>query len=386
MNHNQLGRRTFLAASTAGTAALMLNQTKKGMAANEKLNIAFVGVGGRGSSLLRYVTRIPDYNIVAICDLRPERVARGIDTAKEETHNPKGYSDYRKMLETEKLDAVVVATEPANHGKCVIPALEMGLSCFSEKPMDTTVEKVDAVVKAARNSKGVYQAGFQRRYNPTYLKTMALAQSETYGQLTYFQGHWYFTGRPGAWVLDADISGGRLVEQACHHMDIMTWLMDGPPTVCQAMAAMTNPRTAPPLHRSEDHSSLNFLFPNGLMCSYTHFSCMPRALCGEKLWAFKDEAVIDLAGGVKHPIGEGKTESLAEETNYYMGEREQLESFARHIRNNETPLSNIETARISTLTAIMGRKAMYNREKVQFEPSQITWESLDSTTEPKSKL
>ena len=381
MPKNQLTRREFIQTSTATTAALVLGDGKRAVAANDKLNLGFIGVGGRGTSLLKYATRIPDFNIVSICDLRPERRERGIAIAEEEDHKPTGYADFLKMYETERLDAVVVATEPANHGKCVIPALERGLNCFSEKPMDTTVEKVDALVRAARKAKGVYQVGFQRRYNPTFLTTIALAHSETFGRVTFLQGHWHFGGKPGGWVLDVDISGGRLVEQACHHLDIMTWVMKGHPLTCNAMGAATVPRTAPPVHKSEDHSSLNFEFEGGVILSYTHFSCMPGVMQGEKLWAFKEEAVIDMAQGMRHSIYVKGDERIAEATSYSQGEREQLECFARHIRNGETPNSNVETARISTLTALMGRKAMYNREKGQFEPSQITWKDVGTTTD-----
>ena len=73
MPKNQLTRREFIQTSTATTAALVLGDGKRAVAANDKLNLGFIGVGGRGTSLLKYATRIPDYNIVSICDLRPER-------------------------------------------------------------------------------------------------------------------------------------------------------------------------------------------------------------------------------------------------------------------------------------------------------------------------
>ena len=380
MGDGRLDRRGFLKASTASTAALVMNTGVRAVAANDKINLGFVGVGGRGTSLFKYVCRIPDYRVAAVCDLRPERIERALGIAEEADQNPKSYNDYEKMLDTEKLDAVVVATEVANHGKCAIPALERGLHCFSEKPMDCTVEKVDAIVRAARKAKGIYQVGFQRRYNPTYLKAIDIAQSEEYGDITFLQGHWYFGGKPGAWILDVDMSGGRLVEQACHHMDVMTWVMQGPPLTCQAMGAVTVPRTAPPVHLCEDHSTLQFEFPNGVILSYTHFSCMPRAMQGEKLWAFKEDAVIDMAQGMVHPIREGEVKHVAESTNYYNGEREQLESFAKDMRTGQKPNSNVETARIATLTALMGHQAMYNRQKRKYEPSQITWEDIGSTT------
>ena len=62
-------------------------------------------------------------------------------------------------------------------------------------------------------------------------------------------------------------------------------------------------------------------------------------------------------------------------TDWDEGTYEELEAFARHIQNHEQPLSNAHTASISTLIGIMGRKAMYNRRKNEFEPSVVTGET-----------
>jgi len=383
--------------SSASAAALMVGASNRVFGANDRIRLAQIGLGGRGTSDLKSYARIKDFEIVSLCDLIQEKVDRGIVVAKEDGHKPEGFQDFRKMLDKGNLDAVVVCTEVGNHAKCVVPVLEANLHCFSEKPMDCTVEKVDAIVKAARKSKGIYQVGFQRRYNPTFLKTIAEAQSDRFGNITFLQGHWYFPGQPGGWVMDVDMSGGKLVEQACHHMDVMTWVMGTHPAKCSAMGAITveykpTPRYPQlPPHLAEDHSSLSFQFPNGVILSYTHFSCMPPDLCmakmeklgegaGEKLWAFKDQGLVDLAQGTLHPR-KGDPERVAEATDYYNGSFQQFEQFAQHIRKNEKPNSNVETARLATLTALMGHQAMYNREKRKYEPGTIEWKDLGSTTE-----
>ncbi len=393
MSHKKFNRRLFMQSSSIAVAAFMAAPKRNAVSANDKIRLAQIGIGGRGSQNLKSCSRIADFEIVALCDLRSERVERGIDIAKTEGHDPKGYTDFEKMLEEENLDAVSVCTEVANHAQCVIPVLEAGLHCFSEKPVDCTVEKVDAITQAARKAKGIYQVGFQRRYNPTFVKGISEAHSDRFGNLTFLQGHWYFPGKPGGWVLDVEMSGGKLVEQACHHMDVMTWVTGSAPVKCTATGAITvdhSHRSNLPEHLAEDHSSLNFEFENGVVLTYTHFSNVPKLLTefspsrliearGEKLWVFKDTGLLDLSRGLAYPH-DGEPENFAEATDYFYGSFRQFESFVKDMRNNRKPASHIESARIATLTAIMGHTAMYDWEKKKYGTGTITWEQLASKT------
>lgn len=384
MSKSNVSRRRFIQASSVATSALLINQANA-VGPNDKVRVGFVGVGGRGTTLLKNVLRVPDYEVVAVCDLRQERVERAINVASVEDQKPKGYNDFTEMLDKENLDAVICATEVANHAEVVIPVLEAGLHCFSEKPMESTVEKVDAITKAARKAKGIYQIGFQRRYNPTFHTTVAAAQDNTFGDITFLQGHWYFPWGVGGWVLDVEMSGGKLVEQACHHMDVFTWIMNAHPVRCQAMGLITVNHDKKYKHMAEDHSSLNFEFPDGTVLTYTHFSYMPEKFFAEKLWVMKDEGIVDLDKGVLYPRvvedGEKDTVRIADTTDFYEGTYDQFVGFVKHMRNGETPNNNVETGRISTLTALLGHQAMYNWKQREYEPSQIRWEDLGTTTD-----
>src|SRR5690606_4149158 len=121
------------------------------------------------------------------------------------------YTEFEKLLEKENLDGCIVATEVGNHAKCVIPVLESGIHCFSEKPMESNVEKVDAIVKAARKAKGIYQVGFQRRYAPGFQEAIKFIHDGKLGKIRLMQGMWQWDWSVGGWVGDADMSGGELV-------------------------------------------------------------------------------------------------------------------------------------------------------------------------------
>jgi len=375
-------RRGFLQ-TTATASALAFGAVPPVLGANEEVVLGMIGTGGRGQRLLKAITNIKGYRVAAVCDLVPERAAAAAEICAQYKPKVREYTDFKKMLAEEKLDACFVVTEEANHAKCVIPVLEAGLHCYSEKPIDVTVEKVDQVVQAARKAKGILQIGYQRRYLPVFQKAMEEIHSGTMGNVTYLQAQWHWPYGVGGRYLDMDFAGCWFLAQACHHADAMAWVMkDQPPICCAAMGEITQKNENPPLHCAEDHSGVLFKFPGHVVFSYTHVMNCCDAFCGEKLWVYLEKGGIDLPGGMKYPLaGQGDPVRLAEaSSDWDNGTYEELEAFGRHIRNGETPLSNAETARVGTLMGILGGKAMYKRQDRTFTPSIEYWKDLGSAT------
>ncbi len=152
-------RRRFLAGTTAVAAFTIIPRHVLGApgqpSANNKLNVAGVGVGGMGSGDVR---RVPTENIVAICDVDANHAAnsaKGFPKAKV-------YGDFRKMLETRKdIDAVMVATPDHNHAVVTMMALKMGKHVFCQKPLTHSVHEALEVAKAAKEAKVATQMGNQ---------------------------------------------------------------------------------------------------------------------------------------------------------------------------------------------------------------------------------
>jgi predicted dehydrogenase len=384
MKGKDVSRREFLQKTAIGASALVLGAATRGSAESSEKHVAlgFIGVGGRGTHLLRKMMNVPGARVEAVCDLIDYRVRQAEKIAEQ--FKPRGYLDLHRMLEKEKLDGVVVATEVGNHAKCVIPVLEAGLHCFSEKPMDCTVEKVDDITTAARKAKGLYQVGFQRRYNLGFISAMEKIHAGEVGKVLFMQGQWHWSTGPGRWVLDVNMSGGRLVEQACHHMDVMSWVMKNEhPLTCAAMGAITVKYENPPVPTSEDKSAITYMFPGGIIYSYTHLSLLPKQFEKEKLWVFGEKAGVDLPEGMLYDR-EGNEKQIGEASgpDWDKGTDEELVGFVEAIRKNDKTLvrSNQETGRVSTLMALMGRQAMYDHTSDKFEPRLIRWEDLGSTT------
>ncbi len=155
-------RRGFL--SAAGTAAAGLSILPRHALAgsgqtspSDKLNIAAIGVGGRGAAVIRDVA--PGNNIVALCDVDLERAA---DTF-ERFPDAKQYRDFRKMFDEMEgeIDAVVVATPDHTHAVAAMAAMERGKHLYCEKPLAHSVHEVRQLTEAAAEHKVVTQLGNQ---------------------------------------------------------------------------------------------------------------------------------------------------------------------------------------------------------------------------------
>lgn len=383
MPDQDISRRRFVQATTVGASSLAMGLPRHVLGANEKIDVALIGCGGRGRTLLKSLGTTGEFRVVAVCDLKQDRADQAAAICEENDQDAKTYLDFRKMLDQEKPDACIVATEEGNHAKCAIPVLEADLHCFCEKPMDVTAEKVKKVVAAARKSKGIYQIGFQRRYATNFQKTIDYIHNEELGKTTFLQGHWHFPYGPGGRYLDLDLSGPWLLAQACHHMDVFMWVMkDQHPLQCTAMASVTVDHPTAPARGPEDHSGVVWSFPGNVNCSFAHLMNCCDEFCGERLWVHCEKGGVDMPAGMVYPRRDvGEPRRLAEDKSgdYYVGTAQQFVGFAQHIRNNETPRNNEVTGALSTLMGIMACTSMYNDDKNKFEAHMLKWEDLGVT-------
>ena len=154
-----------MAASAAAAAFTILPSRVFGEGSQNspanKLNIAGVGIGGMGSGDIRAVA---DENIVALCDVDK----RALDRNAKDFPKAKLYTDYRKMLETQKdIDAVVIATPDHNHAVISIAAMKMGKHVHCQKPLTHSVYEARMMAKVARESKVATQMGNQGQASET---------------------------------------------------------------------------------------------------------------------------------------------------------------------------------------------------------------------------
>jgi predicted dehydrogenase len=185
-------RRNFLSTSTALGAGVAFAPVLR---ANEKLNIAWIGVGIRGNYLLDmfYESGLSaQAQVVAVCDAYKGYQQRAKDKViSKENKNPKIYDDYRELLANTGIDAVVIATPEHLHHAMTLAALNSKKHIYLEKPLAHTIEQGAAIVKAAEASGKVVQVGTQNRSNSLYQKAKEMVQQGMIGNVHYVRAFWY---------------------------------------------------------------------------------------------------------------------------------------------------------------------------------------------------
>jgi predicted dehydrogenase len=186
-----ISRRRFIRNSGKGVVAggmalaypsLFLNRTKaaSGQNPSEFVRVGFIGVGGQGTHNLGALMK----NAVAVCDVDQTR----LEAAKEkvETANSRPcstFSDYRKLLEDKSIDAVVISTPDHWHTLPALHACEAGKDIYCEKPLTLFIAEGQALVKAVRHHKRVFQTGSQQRSDAKFLKACEYIRSGHLGKI-----------------------------------------------------------------------------------------------------------------------------------------------------------------------------------------------------------
>lgn len=203
------------------------------MARPKKAKIAIVGVGNMGGGHCGTIGKVPNLELVAVCDI--DR-ARADEIA--EKHNVPAFYNHKDLLKAKIADAIVVATPHYDHTTIGIDVLKAGLHLLVEKPI--SVHKADCLklIKAHKNKKQVFSAMFNQRTDPSYIKLKQLIEDGELGELTrvnWIVTNWFRTQRyydSGGWRATwAGEGGGVLLNQCPHQLDLMTWLFGEPTSV-----------------------------------------------------------------------------------------------------------------------------------------------------------
>jgi predicted dehydrogenase len=155
-------RRTFLYQSAAAAGLALAARSARAKGANEKLNLGFIGTGGRGNELLKQFSALSDVRVAALCDPDKQHLE---STAKKHRGATK-YADLRKLLEDKNVDAVVIATCNHWHALAAIWACKAGKDVYVEKPLSHNHWEGQQLVGTARKLDRVVQIGTQQRSDP----------------------------------------------------------------------------------------------------------------------------------------------------------------------------------------------------------------------------
>ncbi|MBI5724057.1 MAG: Gfo/Idh/MocA family oxidoreductase [Planctomycetes bacterium] len=224
----------------------------------------FIGVGGIVSAHLNYLKTRQDVQIVAMCDINKANLDRRV---KEYGGRP--YADFRQMLDKEKPDAVWICTPPQVRREPLVACAERDIPVFCEKPVERSAEAGDKIAAELARLKARVQIGYVFRAMPVIRKFRELSADDSIHLIHSFYACGIGLDRcMPAWFYKKELSGGALIDQATHNLDLLRSLFG---EVVQVQALASNPvcpRKAG--YTIEEVITLNFLFRNGSAGSHIH--------------------------------------------------------------------------------------------------------------------
>jgi predicted dehydrogenase len=191
------------------------------------IRAGIIGLGKMGISHAAIVGPHPDAELVAVCDTS----SLMLDVFKKFT-NVNVYSDYVRMVDSERLDCIVVATPTRFHYPIVKYALERGIHTFCEKPFSLTTAEGEELVKLANQKWLVNQVGYHNHFIGTFNELKRLVKSGLLGDLVHFTGEAYgpvvTKEKGGTWRSNPEEGGGCLFDYASHVINLIQEIIGRP--------------------------------------------------------------------------------------------------------------------------------------------------------------
>jgi len=181
MPDTKITRRTFAKTGAAAAFALTAAQTQRVRGANDRVRLGFIGVANRGGQLLNAFLDHDDMEVAALCDVSQSTLDKALARVGGKADTCR---DFRKLIDRQDLDALVIATPDHWHAIQTIAACNAGKDVYVEKPLSITVYEGRRMVEAARRNKRVVQVGIHRRSSPLYARAAQFVQADKIGKVT----------------------------------------------------------------------------------------------------------------------------------------------------------------------------------------------------------
>ncbi|MGI8653338.1 MAG: Gfo/Idh/MocA family protein [Geodermatophilaceae bacterium] len=184
---------------------------------SSRLRIGMIGAGGVAARHAQVLTGFPDARVVAIGDLDAARA-----TALADTCGAKAYADPGKMLDDEKPDAVYICVPPFAHGLPELACVSRGIPFFVEKPLSVELAVAEQIEAAVRDAGLITATGYHWRYSDIVTEAAQILAKHCPRVVI---GSWLDKVPPVPWWVQRDRSGGQVVEQLTHVLDLLRALV-----------------------------------------------------------------------------------------------------------------------------------------------------------------
>lgn len=224
-----------------------------------KVNFAIVGQGHIGKRHAQMILNNPEANLIAICDVKPERQLNLLDS------DVPFYADLNSMLTNHReIEVVIIATPNGTHAELAIESLQAKKHVVIEKPMALTKSSGEKVISLALKMNRQVFIVMQNRYSSPSVWLKEITESNRLGKIFMVQinCYWNRDGRyykQPTWKGNKSIDGGTLYTQFSHFIDIMYWLFGDVKNISTRLFDFNHKEST----EFEDSGLVHFEFENG---------------------------------------------------------------------------------------------------------------------------
>ena len=365
-----LNRRRFLGCSAAASLALSqgnLTEAAAVEAESRPVRMGVIGVGNRGTALLRALLELPGTPIVAVCDFDPRHRQRGqgiVDKARG--LKPEAYEDPRRVLDRADVDAVVVALPCDLHESTYRDAIVAGKHLYAEKPLALTLAGCDRLMAEAEKVPGqVVHLGFQRRSNPRFQDGVELIRRGELGSLIEARATWASSNGPvsghGGWLGRRDRSGDWMIEQGVHIWDVLRWFTGELPVRASGWGRRAMFAAKDPSRDVTDHYAVELEWADGFRASFMQSWVAPAddSFTGSTLRVMGEQGGLDFVSGALTFRDRARPRQTIQ-PGPQADTRMALEAFLAAVRSDSpiAPPISLADARAATEMGLLVRKAV----------------------------
>lgn len=419
-------RRTFTKTSMAAGLGMTALQTTRVLGAHARVRLGVIGTGGRGCQLIQAFSRHTDVEIAAVCDVSRSAVQDANARLLGGTATVDG--DFRRLIDRNDLDAVVIATPDHWHAIQTIMACNAGKDVYCEKPLSKTIYEGRRMVQTARRTGRIVQVGTHRRSGHSYHEAAEQIASGKLGKITIARAfdttNMYPLGIGKAQPsdppkdLDWDLWLGprpqrpfqatiapfkfrwwnpfatRFADNGVHFLDVMRWLIGdewGPSRVSAlgGRFAIDDDRTGP------DVMEGMFQFASGRLLVFGQYEtsgnrALPRQAFAEfrgtqgALYAADDSyEILPERGGRYQEDHEPRVEPFNQQfpAGYAQHMHDHTRDFLDCIKSRGTPRADVEIGHRSTTMALLADISLTTESTIHWDPDQERITNLPEANE-----
>jgi len=321
-----------------------------------KLRVCIVGCGMMGTIHAARWNRLPEAQVVAVADIRPDRAEKlagdyGLD---------RWYLDYREAVVRDDVDVVSVCIPTALHPEVAVLAANHNKHVLSEKPIALTLAGADAMIEAARRNRVKLGIGFMRRYTPIMDGLRTMIAEGRFGRPLAYHALDARELRPKREMHDAQANGGPVIDMGVHLFDIWNCIFASEPVEVSAQGmilAQGRPEVAHVRELAIDTATVSVRYASGDTGTFVACWALPTGVnpSGGPDRIFGPKAAVEIAwGGANQQArlahdASGWTVAVSNDQDMYQTE---IANFARCILDDHPPVAGGSEGRAALRIAL----------------------------------